>query len=66
MSTFIMGLQDPDDLIIIGTVTLNHLQQLRTVFTRLRNAGMQCNVTKCKFAAYETEYLGFTLTRAYP
>ena len=32
-------------------------------FTRIRKANLQVNVTKSKFAAIETEYLGFNISR---
>ena len=53
-----------DDLVIITTGSAaDHIEQLRQVFHRSRSAGMQINAAKCNFLAFETEYLGFQLTR---
>ena len=40
-----------------------HLDHLRLVLTRLREAGLKVNAPKSKFCAVETEYLGYILTR---
>ena len=53
-----------DDLLIISKASLSdHLEKLRMVFTRLREARLKVNADKSKFCALETEYLGYTLTR---
>ena len=53
-----------DDLLVITKGSLNeHLDKLKQVFIRLRNAGLKINATKSVFCAQETEYLGYTLTR---
>jgi hypothetical protein len=41
----------------------DHLDNLRKVLTRLREAGLKVNADKSKFCAHETEYLGYILTR---
>ena len=52
-----------DDLLCITRANLdNHLQKLRQVLTRLRDAGLKVNAQKSKFCATETEYLGHVLT----
>ena len=49
-----------DDLLCITRASLDdHLQKLRQVLTRLREAGLKVNARKSKFCATETEYLGY-------
>ena len=53
-----------DDLLVITRASLeDHLEKLRKVLTRLRDAGLKVNADKSKFCAHETEYLGYVLTR---
>jgi hypothetical protein len=53
-----------DDLLIITKASLSdHLDKLKKVLTRLREAGLKINADKSKFCAHETEYLGYILTR---
>ena len=52
-----------DVLVLTETSFFDHLKDLEQVFVRLKSAGLQCNAPKCKFAAYETEYLGYNLTQ---
>jgi hypothetical protein len=53
-----------DDLLCITKGDLeDHLQHLRKVLIRLRDAGLKINADKSKFCALETEYLGYILTR---
>ena len=53
-----------DDLLCITKASLDdHLDHLRLVLTRLREAGLKVNAPKSKFCAEEAEYLGYILTR---
>ena len=53
-----------DDLLCITKGNLeDHLSKLREVLTRLQEAGLKVNADKSKFCAFETEYLGYVLTR---
>ncbi len=53
-----------DNLLVITKGSLDdHLDKLKQVFIRLRNAGLKINATKSVFCAHETEYLGYILTR---
>ena len=53
-----------DDLLIISNGDFKeHLEQLEVVLTRLAEANLKVNISKCKFAQYETEYLGYKITR---
>eukprot|EP00804_Cyclotella_cryptica_P010725 CCRYP_005516-RB/>CCRYP_005516-RB protein AED:0.40 eAED:0.40 QI:0/0/0/1/0/0/2/0/273 len=53
-----------DDLLCISKGSLeDHLNKLRRVFIRLRDAGLTVNARKSSFCAVETEYLGYVLSR---
>eukprot|EP00804_Cyclotella_cryptica_P011519 CCRYP_019883-RA/>CCRYP_019883-RA protein AED:0.08 eAED:0.25 QI:0/-1/0/1/-1/1/1/0/404 len=53
-----------DDLLCISKGNLeDHLNKLRRVFIRLRDAGLTVNARKSSFCAMETEYLGYVLSR---
>ncbi len=53
-----------DDLLVITRGTLeDHLDKLREVLRRLREAGLKVNATKSFFCTHEIEYLGYILTR---
>ena len=53
-----------DDLLTITKSNLSdHLDKLKKVLTRLREAGLKVNAEKSKFCAHETDYLGYILTR---
>ena len=46
-----------DDLLCITRASLDdHLEKLREVVTRLRDAGLEVNAQKSKFSTKETEY----------
>ena len=40
-----------------------HLQKMKTVLTRLHDAGLKVNAAKSLFCTHEIEYLGYILTR---
>ena len=53
-----------DELLTITKSDLrDHLDKLKLVLTRLREAGLKINADKSNFCAFETEYLGYILTR---
>ena len=53
-----------DDLLCISKGSLDdHLNKLRRVLIRLRDAGLTVNARKSSFCAVETEYLGYVLSR---
>jgi hypothetical protein len=53
-----------DNILVITKGSLDdHLDKLKQVFIRLRDAGLKINSTKSIFCAQETEYLGYILTR---
>ena len=41
----------------------DHLDKLKLVLIRLWEANLKVNIDKSKFCAFETEYLGYILTR---
>ena len=53
-----------DDLLIISKSSFNnHLIQIETVLSHLRDAGLSLNAAKSFFVEAEIEYLGYVLTR---
>jgi hypothetical protein len=53
-----------DNLLVITRGTLEgHLDKLREVLRRLRDAGLKVNAVKSHFCTHEIEYLGYILTR---
>ena len=53
-----------DDLLCITRGTLDdHIDKIKAVLTRLRDAGLKVNAAKSSFCTHEIEYLGYILTR---
>jgi hypothetical protein len=53
-----------EDLLVITKGSLDdHLDKLKQVFIRLRDAGLKINATKSVCCAQETKYLEYILTR---
>ena len=53
-----------DDLLIITRGTLDdHIEKIKIVLARLRDAGLKVNAAKSFFCTHEIEYLGYILTR---
>jgi len=53
-----------DNLLVITRGTLeDHLEKLKEVLRRLREAGLKVNAAKLFFCTHEIEYLGYILTR---
>ncbi|MFN9908355.1 MAG: reverse transcriptase family protein, partial [bacterium] len=53
-----------DDIIIASRDEQEHLEHLREVFSRLREAGLVINAEKCVFAATAVEFLGHKVSAA--
>lgn len=51
-----------DDIIVFSPSFEQHLADLRTVLTRLRNASLTANLKKCKFASDRISFLGYVIT----
>jgi Reverse transcriptase (RNA-dependent DNA polymerase) len=53
-----------DDLLVITTDSFkDHLDKLKVVLGKLREAGLKVNAKKSFFAREELEYLGYWITR---
>ena len=52
-----------DDIIIYPRTFTDHLSNLRTVFERLRAAGLKVRLTKCTFCRSEVPYLGHIISK---
>lgn len=52
-----------DDLVIVSDTFEEHLEMLRVVFKRLRDAGLKLNPDKCRFGQTELRYLGHIVNR---
>ena len=52
-----------DDIIIYSRTFTDHLSNLRTVFERLRAAGLKVRLTKCTFCRLEVPYLGHIISK---
>jgi hypothetical protein len=50
-------------LILMRGILDKHLQKIKTVLTRLCDAGLKVNTAKELFCAHEVEYFGYILTR---
>ena len=51
-----------DDIIIIGRTFLEHLNNLKNVFTRLREAGLKLQPPKCAFCQKKVSFLGHVVS----
>ena len=52
-----------DDVLIYTEDSLqDHWDKVKQVLSQLRDAGLHCDLTKCKFATKEVKYLGFVVT----
>lgn len=51
-----------DDIIITGKTRTEHEENLKTVFLKLREAGLQLKKEKCEFFKEEISYLGYTIS----
>ena len=51
-----------DDILVCSKNWSEHLEHLRIVFEKLREAGLKMKPSKCRFGALETIFLGHILT----
>ena len=62
MDTILQGISDVlcyiDDILVTGSNTAEHLQNLTTVFERLENHGVRMERSKCEFLQDSVYYLG--------
>jgi len=52
-----------DDIIVLGSSFDEHLQNLKMVFQKLRQANLRINPDKCKFGRSELKYLGHVVSK---
>src|SRR5437762_10064997 len=52
-----------DDILIYSSTLSEHRKHVRMVLERLKEAGLQCDIKKCKFYATEVTYLGLIISR---
>lgn len=50
-----------DDLLIFSDTYEEHVQHVRSVLDKLREAGLQLDIDKCEFSVHETKYLGMVI-----
>ncbi|GFV81606.1 retrovirus-related Pol polyprotein from transposon 297 [Trichonephila clavipes] len=60
--TFEACLIYPDDVIIGGRTFEEHLQNIRKVLSKLSDANLKLNPSKCKFFQKEVNYLGHIIS----
>ena len=51
-----------DDIVVFGRTFEEHLQRLRLVFVRLRDAGLKVKAKKCDFLKRKIKYLGHVIS----
>ena len=51
-----------DDILVIGRTLQEHMENLRLVFTRLRQAGLKLKPSKCKLMQREVQFLGYVVS----
>ena len=51
-----------DDILVVGRTVEEHLDNLKKVFERLREAGLRLKPKKCSFLRKEVEYLGHVVS----
>ena len=51
-----------DDILVMGETFEEHLENLASVFDRLRQAGLRLKPSKCYLARWEVEYLGYVVS----
>ena len=52
-----------DDIMVIGRTFEEHLENLRTVLSRLREHQLKLNIEKCEFFKTKADYLGHEVSR---
>ena len=52
-----------DDILVASESWEEHIEHLKLIFERIREAGLKLKISKCKFACKEIPFLGHILTR---
>ena len=60
MDDFVMAYLD--DILIYSKDPLTHIEHVKKVLTRLREAGLYADIKKSEFHVTRTKYLGYILT----
>ena len=60
--TLVTGLVYLDDIIIFGSSFSEQFERLKTVLTRLKEAGLTLKLSKCQWAKSEVKFLGHLIT----
>ena len=48
-----------DDILVLGSIVGEHVENLRLVLHRLHQVGLRLRPTKCHFMQTQVEYLGY-------
>lgn len=52
-----------DDILVFSRDLKEQVERLRTIFERIRDAGLKLSPEKCEFLKREVSYLGYTVTK---
>ena len=52
-----------DDILIYSFKMSEHQKHMRMILKQLRDAGLQCDISKCKFHVSEVTYLDLIISR---
>jgi hypothetical protein len=52
-----------NDIIVYSNIKKEHIQHVRKILQRLREANIQADVDKCEFHTTETKFLGMIVDR---
>ncbi len=52
-----------DDILIYNNLKAEHVEHVKKVLQRLRDAELQVNINKCEFFVHETKYLRLIVER---
>ena len=63
--TFLILLLYLDDIIVYSKTFEDHLENLKVVFERLKNANLKLNPKKCSLLCTKVAFLGFLLSKIY-
>ena len=53
-----------DDILVFSRSFEEHLERLKTIFTRIRESGVKLSPKKCHFIKSEVSYLGHTISKS--
>lgn len=50
-----------DDILLCGRNKEENIERIRTVLTRMKDAGLKLSIKKCSFCQNKAEYLGYVI-----